>query len=183
MSIATLRKDLLTNFYAKQDAMHDKTHAIRAIGFASALARSSGADETTCVTGALLHQLHDVKLAERYLKRHRINPALRGQVIECLRYRERVSKNGNAIAPFIEAQIVSEADALDTFGVLGTLRIVLIHVINGEMSLKKAIEYAERRAKKKKTLLKTPLARELGKKLQKHMPLFFREARLSQRNP
>ncbi|MBI1973775.1 hypothetical protein HYS54_03090 [Candidatus Micrarchaeota archaeon] len=164
MTLSSLRRDLFTNFYDKQEPTHGRSHALRTMALARRLARSAGADQQVCVASAMMHQLHDVRVARRYIKKHSIKTKLASRILECLDFRDRLRGKPDLRAPSIEARVVTEADMLDAMGPFGTIRTACYYVLTKGMGFESAMEAAHDRAIRREKRLHTRLARSMAKR-------------------
>lgn len=120
--IKKIKKFAFEHYKKMKEPLHGVEHADRTVRLAEYLAKKENADVQIVKLGALLHQIHDAKIVEKFLKKLKIDKKTIKQLVHCVECagRENIPK-----AKTIEAKVVYDADKLQVVGPFGFLREII----------------------------------------------------------
>lgn len=154
-------------YYRKLDTTHNIEHAERTVKLAEYLAKKEKADVQICKLGALLHQFHDGKKVDKFLRKIRLDDDMRKQLVHCVECS--ATKNVHK-AETTEAKIVYDADKLQCIGSFGILRELAFR----KMPFREGIKFVRRHEKRIFKNFQTKTARKLAKEPHRLVIKFFK---------
>ena len=150
------------NHYKTLDETHGIEHAERTVKLAEYLAKKEGANVRIARLGALLHQFHNGKIVEKFLKRLKIDKGIIKQLVHCVESsgRENIPK-----AKTIEAKVVYDADKLQVVGPFGIIREISCDVASPRnKKFREALKHTKMVEERCFETLQTKTAKNLAKK-------------------
>ena len=105
--------------YKKQDQTHGLEHMHRTVKLGIYLARKEKANLQVVRLGAMLHQYHNSKAVENFLKKIKVDRKLAKQIAHCVAPGD-IKKRHKPRT--IEAKVVFDADTLQVVGPFGIIR-------------------------------------------------------------
>jgi uncharacterized protein len=146
-------------FHRSKDFVHGLAHLRRTRRYARMLARKERADVRIVDLGAMLHQLHDGKLALQWLKEAGVGEKTAKRVAECVAccHPDAIHK-----ATTIEAKVVYDADKLQWLGFAGCFRELFCNVTARKQSFSLAWQNARRIEQESATHLQTRTGQRIG---------------------
>jgi uncharacterized protein len=154
-------KRFALDYYKTLDETHGIEHAKRTIKLAEYLAKREGANLQIARLGSLLHQFHNGKIVERFLRKIKLDEKLIRQLVHCVECSEstQISK-----ANTIEAKVVYDADKLQVIGPFGIIREIACDSGPRKMSFRKALKHTRTISEQLYKTLQTKTAKKLSKK-------------------
>jgi uncharacterized protein len=154
-------KKIALDYYKKLNETHGVGHVTRTIKLAEYLAKRESANLQIARLGALLHQFHNGKIVERFLRKIKLDEKLIRQLVHCVECSEstQISK-----AKTIEAKVVYDADKLQVIGPFGIIREIVCDSGPRRMSFRKALKHTRAISKQLYKTLQTKTAKKLAKK-------------------
>ncbi|MEM5793972.1 MAG: hypothetical protein QXS48_03085 [Candidatus Aenigmatarchaeota archaeon] len=148
------------NFYKKLDETHGIEHLRRTIKLATYIGKREGTNIKIVKLGAMLHQFHNGKVVEKFLKNIRIDKNLIKEIVHCV---DCSSTKNIHKAKSIEAKVVYDADKLQVIGPFGIVREVACNIGARKMKFREALKYARKIEQKCFETLQTKTAKKLAK--------------------
>lgn len=158
-------------YYKKLDEMHGIGHAKRTVQLAKYLAKKEDANPQIVRLGALLHQFHNGKIVESFLKKIKVDKETKNQLVHCVECSS--SKNIHK-AETIEAKVVYDADKLQVIGPFGVIREICCDVELRGAGFRQAVKHARVSGRRLYNTLQTKTAKKLAQKLHQFMLKFWR---------
>ena len=175
-------KKQIEGVYKKKDFGHDMRHINKTIELAEYLAKKEKADIWVCKTSALLHDIskgdepHNKSGAKRariILKKYRFDNNFIDNVCDC------IDKHCNPkMFKSKEANILYDADKLQTIGPYGFTRVFLDYFVLKKVTIDKSIEMSKNEENLHFKRLKTKTAKKMIQEQYKHMIKFYKLYRL-----
>lgn len=159
-----------SKFYKKLDYAHNWSHAKRTVKLAEYIAKKENADVQICKISALLHQFHNKKKVEKFLRKIKLDKNLGRQIVHCV---ECCSTYNIHKAKTLEAKVVYDSDHLQILGVLGIYR--LFSLVPFEKLSQKTIRDIYNLQKDRVKYIQTETGKRLTKDLHIGGTTFFRE--------
>jgi HD superfamily phosphodiesterase len=156
-------KEFARKFYQKLDEMHGVDHANRTVKLAEYLAKKEDANVQIARLGALLHQFHNGKIVDKFLRKLKVDEEIIKQLVHCVEcsWHTNISK-----ARTIEAKVVYDADKLQVIGPFGIIREFALNILGVYKKLKfrDALKQTKTMEGKLFKTLQTKTAKNLAKK-------------------
>jgi len=142
------------------DQTHGLEHAKRTVKLAEYLAKKEGAELQIVRLGALLHQFHNGKVVERFLRKIKVDKEIKNQLVHCVEcsWSTNIHK-----AKTIEAKVVYDADKLQVIGPFGIIREISCDSGPRKMSFREAIKHTRATSQRLYNTLQTKTAKKLAK--------------------
>ena len=160
------------NYYKKLDQPHGIEHMIRTVRLAAYLSKKERADTQIVKLGAMLHQFHNGKVVERFLKKIKVDKETAEQIIHCVdcSHSSTIHK-----AKTIEAKIVFDADKLQVVGPFGIIREISCDiVVPRSMNFREALKHTKMIEQKYFETLQTKTAKKLAKEPHEYTIKFWK---------
>jgi uncharacterized protein len=164
-------KKFALNYYKKLDEMHGIEHAKRTVKLAEYLAKKEGANLEIVRLGALLHQFHNGKIVEKFLRKIKVPEEIKNQLVHCV---ECSSSTNIHKAKTIEAKVVYDADKLQVIGPFGIIREIACDLKARKMGFVEAIKHTRAISKRLYKTLQTKNAKKLAEKPHQFMLKFWK---------
>ena len=150
------------NHYKTLDETHGIEHANRTVKLAEYLARKEGANLQIVRLGALLHQFHNGKIVEIFLRKLKVDEEIIKALVHCAECsRSKILDKG---AKTLEAKVVYDADKFQVIGPFGIIREISCDVGPRNISFRKALKHTRTIEQKIIATLQTKTAKNLAKK-------------------
>jgi uncharacterized protein len=135
------------------------------------LAKREGANLQIVKLGALLHQFHNGKIVERFLRKIKLDEKVIKQLAHCVECSEskRIGK-----AKIIEAKVVYDADKLQVIGPFGIIREIACDSGPRKMGFRESIKHTRTITQRFYKTLQTKTAKKLAKKLHQFILKFWK---------
>ncbi len=155
-----------------EEPLHGVEHANRTVKLAEYLAKKEKADLQITKLGALLHQIHDAKIVEKFLKKLKINQKIIKQLVHCI---ECSSRENIPRARTIEAKVVYDADKLQVVGSFGVVREISCDMAPPRnKKFRDALKHTKAVEERCFKTLQTKTAKQLAKKPHQFVLRFWR---------
>jgi len=155
-------RNFALKYYKTLDETHGIEHANRTVKLAEYLAKKEGANLQIVRSGALLHQFHNGRIVEKFLRRLKINKEIIKALVHCAECSW--SKILHKGAKTLEAKVVYDADKLQVVGPFGIIREISCNVGPRNLKFRKALRRARMIEQKVIATLQTKTAKNLAKK-------------------
>ncbi|MBI4151172.1 hypothetical protein HY492_03530 [Candidatus Woesearchaeota archaeon] len=157
-------------FHRAKDFVHGVSHLRRTREYARMLAHKEHADMRIVDLGAMLHQLHDGKLALQWLKDAGVGEKTAKRVVECV-----ACCHPDAIheAKSIEAKVVYDADKLQWLGFAGFFRELFCNMTARKQPFSIAWNNANKIEAESAARLQTRTGQKIGMRRHRRFRLFM----------
>jgi len=169
-----LIENFALKYYKKLDQTHGIEHLSRTVKLATYLAKKENADIQVVKLGAILHQFHNDKIVERFLKKIKLDKNLIKQIVHCVD----CSSMRNILrtrAKSIEAKVVYDADKLQVVGPFGIIREISCDIVAPRsMNFRESLKHTKMIEQKCFETLQTKTAKKLAKKPHEYVIKFWK---------
>jgi len=165
-------KGFALKYYKKLDETHGVEHMKRIVKLAEYLAKKERANLQIVRFGALLHQFHNGKIVEKFLKKIKVDNEISkklAEIAECS-----WAKKLEIKAKSLEAKIVWDADKLQVLGPFGVIREIACNVGARRKKFRDALKRARWITRNVYNFLQTKTAKKLAKKPHKFTLKFWK---------
>ena len=160
------------NYYKTLDETHGIEHAKRTVKLTEYLAKKEGANLQIVKLGALLHQFHDGKIVEKFLRKIKVDDKISkklAEIAECSWAKKLEMK-----AKSLEAKVVWDADKLQVFGPFGVIREISCDMGPRKKIFREALKHTRWITGKIYSFLQTKSAKKLAKEPYKLILKFWK---------
>jgi len=159
------------DFYKKLDETHGIEHTTRTAKLAEYLAKKEKANLQIVRLGALLHQFHNEKIVERFLRKIKVDEKIMKQLVHCVE----CSWSTNIYkAKTIEAKVVYDADKLQVIGPFGIIQEIAYDSGPRKIGFREAIKHTQITSERLYKTLQTKTAKNLAKRPHQFILKFWR---------
>jgi HD superfamily phosphodiesterase len=159
------------NHYKKLDQTHGIEHLNRTVKLATYLAKKENANIQIVKLGSMLHQFHDGKVVEEFLKKIKLDKNLIRQVVHCID----CSRNSTIHkAKTIEAKVVFDADKLQVIGPFGIIREISCCIGSRNLKFREALKHTRMIEEKCFNKLQTKTAKSFAKQPHEYAIKFWK---------
>jgi len=164
-------KEFALRYYKTLDETHGLEHAKRTVKLAEYLAKKEGAKLQIVRLGALLHQFHNGKIVEKFLRKIKVEEEMKNQLVHCVKCASTMNIHE---AKTIEAKVVYDADRLQVIGPFGIIREIGYDIGARKIKFREAIKHTRTISQKFYNTLQTKTAKKLAKNLHRFSLKFWK---------
>jgi uncharacterized protein len=160
------------NHYKTLDETHGIEHAKRTVKLAEYLAKKEKANLQIVRLGALLHQFHNGRIVEKFLRKIKVDDEISKKLVEIAECSW--AKKLEMKTKSLEAKVVWDADKLQVFGPFGVIREISCDMGPQKKTFREALKHTRWITGKVYYFLQTKSAKKIAKNPHQFMFKFWK---------